>query len=50
MIFPQEDDNNNDAQDDDNKLDTIDTDGNYSDSEEEIMSEDGYSNHAVIDR
>ena len=46
----KKDDNNNDEQDDDAKVDITDTDGNESDSEDEIMSENGDSDHAIIDR
>ena len=38
LLLLKEDDNNNDDQDDDDKVDITDTDGNESDSEDEIMS------------
>ena len=49
MIFPQEDGNKNYEQDYYAKVDITDTDGNKSGSQEEIMLEDEYADHAVID-
>ena len=50
MYFPQEDDNSNEDQDNDAKIDIVDTYGNESDSEDEIMLEDEYFDPAIIDR
>ena len=49
MYFPQEDDNSNEDQDNDAKIDIVDTYGNESDSEDEIISEDENNDDVVID-
>ena len=50
LHLPQKDNSNNEEQDDHAKVYIIDTDGNASDSEDKIMSEDKYDDHAVIAR
>ena len=50
LPLPQKDNSNNEEQDDHAKVYIIDTDGNESDSEDKIMSEDKYADHSVIAR